>query len=294
VSATEPPTATSPLPPDTGIGAVRLVVGDLDRTSEFYERVIGLDVLGGSIDARRLGPRDGEPLVELVGRPDAPARPRGTTGLFHIAILVPSRSDLAEALSRIGARAPGALTGASDHLVSEAVYLSDPEGNGIEIYHDRPREAWTYVNGDLQMATKPLDVDGVMHSQTGPAGDVVPVDTRMGHVHLQVGDLREAEAFYHGLLGFDVVVRSYPGALFLSAGGYHQHVGLNTWAGAGAPPPPAGSRGLESFEIRLPDRDALQARVDRLLSAGVEVEVEEAGAATRDPSVNGVRLRVAA
>jgi catechol 2,3-dioxygenase len=282
---------SGPLPPDTVLGAVRLVAADVPRLTDFYQRVLGLTALESSNGVVRLGPEDGSPLVELVSDPDAPPRPPGTTGLFHLAILVPTRSDLAAALQRIVNEERSAFTGASDHLVSEALYLTDAEGNGIEIYRDRPREAWTYVDGDLQMATQPLDIDGVMHAFGGRNG--IPGDTRIGHVHLQVANLSDSETFYHGLLGFDVVVRTYPGALFVSAGGYHHHVGLNTWAGPGAPAPPPGSRGLESFELFLPDRDELDRRVDRLRSGGVEVLADDAGAATRDPAGNGLRLRVA-
>ena len=193
------------------------------------------------------------PVVELVGDPDAPPRPRGTSGLFHLAILVPGRPDLARALQRV-AEAGWRLTGASDHLVSEALYLSDPEGNGIELYRDRPREQWPVRDGVLQMDTLPLDLDGVLgelRREDASAG--MPPGTRIGHVHLNVGDLAAAEAFYSGALGFDVTVRGYPGALFVSAGGYHHHLGLNTWAGEGVPPPPSGSRGLREFEIVLPN-----------------------------------------
>ena len=230
------------------------------------------------------------PVVELVGEPDAPPRPRGTSGLFHLAILVPSRADLARALQRV-AEAGWHLTGASDHLVSEALYLSDPEDNGIEIYRDRPREEWPVRDGVLQMATLPLDLDGVLSElRREDASAAMPEGTRIGHVHLNVGDLAAAEAFYSGALGFDVTVRGYPGALFVSAGGYHHHLGLNTWAGEGAPPPPEGSRGLREFEIELPSGEALAAEEDRLSEAGFEPTREEGGVRTTDPSGNRVVL----
>jgi catechol 2,3-dioxygenase len=279
-----------PIPPETTIGPVNLTVADLDRTREFYERAIGLRALEGSAEATRLG-ADGVPVVELSGRPEAPPRPRGTTGLFHLAILVPGRADLALALRRV-TEAGWRLTGASDHLVSEALYLRDPEGNGIEIYRDRPGEEWPRVNGELQMDTLPLDPESLLGEAAGAdAGrGGMPRGTRIGHVHLQVADLAEAEAFYGGLLGFEVTIRRYPGALFLSAGGYHHHVGLNTWAGGGAPAPPAGARGLRWFGIVLPSGSDLADVGERLREAGVDVESGGGGVRVSDPSGNGVLL----
>jgi catechol 2,3-dioxygenase len=230
------------------IGRVRLRVADLDGERSYYERAIGLRALSDT----ELGV-DGATIVELIGDPDAPPAPPGSTGLFHFAILVPDRPSLARAVERVvgaGAR----FTGASDHFVSEALYLRDPEGNGIEIYRDRPRSEWQYEpSGELRMGTVALDLDSVMAELPAGADPGMPEGTVVGHVHLHVGDLRAAEEFYAGRLGLDVTVRSYPGALFLSRDGYHHHIGLNTWQGAGAPPPPPGSRGLEDFEMTLPD-----------------------------------------
>jgi catechol 2,3-dioxygenase len=277
--------------PGTAMGAVRLVVADLDGVRDFYMGAIGLTELEQRDGVVRLG-NDGSPeaIVELVGEPDAPPRPRGTSGLFHLAILVPSRADLARALQRV-AEAGWRLSGASDHLVSEALYLSDPEGNGIELYRDRPREEWPVRDGVLQMDTLPLDLDGVLSELRREDADApMPEGTRMGHVHLNVGDLTAAEAFYSGALGFDVTVRGYPGALFVSAGGYHHHLGLNTWAGEGAPAAPAGSRGLRQFEIRLPGDAQLAAEEDRLRQAGFEPAREDGGVRVRDPSGNEVVL----
>jgi catechol 2,3-dioxygenase len=273
----------------TSMGAVRLVVADLDRIRDFYRDAIGLSELPPENGTVRLG-TDGEPIIELVGEPDARPRPHGTSGLFHLAILVPSRPDLARALQRV-AEAGWRLSGASDHLVSEALYLSDPEGNGIELYRDRPREEWPVRDGAIQMDTLPLDLDGVLSElRREDANAGMPPATRIGHVHLNVGDLTAAEAFYSGALGFDVTVRGYPGALFVSAGGYHHHLGLNTWAGEGAPPPPHGSRGLLRFEIVLPSAEALAAEENRLLEAGFEPIREDDGVRVTDPSGNRVLL----
>jgi catechol 2,3-dioxygenase len=271
-------------------GAVRLRVGDLDRQHAFYERAIGLRTLGEAKGSVKLGV-DGTTVVELVSIPSASPRPPGTTGLFHLAILVPGRPALAQSLARI-AGAGGRLTGASDHLVSEALYLNDPEGNGIEIYRDRPRSEWRYDGGNLQMSTLPLDLDGLVAELPGTESQDsgMSAGTRIGHVHLNVADLEEAESFYAGLLGFEVTVRGYPGALFLSTGGYHHHLGLNTWAGAGAPAPPRDSRGLVWFELAVKDAAALDETRARLEGAGVEVDAGDDGLRTSDPSGNGVLL----
>jgi catechol 2,3-dioxygenase len=184
------------------------------------------------------------------------------------------------------------LSGASDHLVSEALYLDDPDGNGIEIYRDRPRAEWPRMGGQIQMATDRLDIDGILgelERDDRPWDGLAPATT-IGHMHLHVADLKAAEAFYHGVLGFDIIVRYGPSALFVSAGGYHHHIGLNTWAGVGAPPAPAGSAGLRYFVVRLPDQAALDAVLARVREAGVAIEPHGEGALVRDASGNGVVL----
>jgi catechol 2,3-dioxygenase len=280
--------------PATAIGSVRLTVSDLARSRDFYERAIGLSVVDQRDDGTlALGPSGGPAVVELHGDPGAPALDRRATGLFHLAILLPSRRDLALALARL-ARARWPLDGASDHLVSEALYLSDPDGNGIEIYRDRRRDEWPHRDGQLQMATNPLDLDNVL----GELGDgetvqaQVPPGTTIGHAHLQVADLGSVEEFYSGVLGFDVVVRGYPGALFVSAGGYHHHIGLNAWHSAGSGPPRPGSVGLRSFDVVLPNDEALTAVLGRVRTAGISTENADGGTLVRDPSGNAVLLRV--
>lgn len=233
------------------IGRVRLRVADLARVRDYYERTIGLRVLDENGDTVTLGAD--APLVELVGDPAAQPAPPGSTGLFHLAILVPSRPELARSIRRVvdsGER----FTGASDHFVSEALYLRDPEGNGIEIYRDRPREQWEYEpDGQLRMGTVALDIQDIVAEMPADEDSGMPDGTIMGHVHLHVSDLGEAEAFYVDRLGLDVTVRGYPGALFVSHDGYHHHVGLNTWQGAHGPAPPPGSRGLIDYELFLKD-----------------------------------------
>jgi catechol 2,3-dioxygenase len=276
----------------TRIGAVRLRVADLDALTAFYERVIGLRTLARANGLVQLGVDEGAPLVELVAGPGAPTRPVRSTGLFHLAILVPSRPELAAAVRRI--RAAGwRLTGASDHLVSEALYLNDAEGNGIEIYRDRPRDEWgRSASGELEMATLPLDLGNVLGEPVTPADrpDAMPAGTRIGHVHLQVSELGAVERFYAGSLELEVMVRSYPGALFVAAGGYHHHIGLNTWQSAGAAAPPEGALGLEHYELVLPDTEERDRLAGSLSPDAEPLELEDGVRAT-DPSGNRVLLR---
>jgi catechol 2,3-dioxygenase len=248
------------LPDATSIGAVHLIVRDLDRSVGFYERTIGFERTGSEPGIESLG-AGGSTLVVLHGEPEAPPRPPRTAGLFHFAILVPSRLELGRAVARLAASG-WRLTGASDHLVSEAVYLNDPDGIGIEIYRDRPREEWEYDGDAVRMATLPLHLDSILAELDGPedATETVAAGTRIGHVHLNVADIGDSERFYCDDIGFEVTVRGYPGALFVSAGGYHHHLGLNTWNGEGVPPPPPGAIGLERYEVLVPGgetRDAV-------------------------------------
>src|SRR3954453_5550297 len=271
-------------------GAVRLRVADLGGQREFYEQAIGLSALDLADGLARLGV-DGTPVVELSAGPEAPPRPPRTTGLFHLAILVPDRRELAAALAR-AVRAGARVSGASDHLASEALYLNDPEGNGIEIYRDRPRADWRYEGSGIQMSTLPLDIDRLLAElpEGDPGTGGMPSGTRIGHVHLNVADLDDAERFYSQLLGLDITVRAYPGALFLSTGGYHHHIGVNTWFGPGAPAPPEGARGLEWFELLVAEPRLDQVE-ERLRRAGLDVERGDAGLLTGDPSGYAVLIR---
>lgn len=246
-------TATAPLE----IGRVALTVNDLGATEDFYRQALGLERLGGDGATALLG-AGGRAFLELRGDRAARRRSSREAGLFHTAFLLPSRAALGRWL-RHAAEARVPVQGASDHLVSEAIYLADPEGNGIEVYADKPREAWPMEGGRIRMATEPLDVQGVMAEADGPWTGV-PEGTVVGHVHLQVGDLAEAEGFYHGVLGFDVVTH-YPGASFMGSGGYHHHLGANVWnsRGAGRRTP---STGLAEVEI-LADGDAHDALLAR-------------------------------
>ena len=246
------------LPDDAHIGQVSLTVRDLDRSVPFYRDVLGLTETrspreGAASTAIALGAPGGRGLIELHENTSAIPKPRRSTGLYHFAILVPSRAALGRSLRRLSDRRYP-LTGAADHLVSEAIYLDDPDGLGIEIYRDRPRAEWPARNGQLVMATDPLDLQAVFDepgAETPWTG--IEAGTVIGHVHLHVPQLDTAEQFYCGRIGFEPTVRGYPGALFVAAGGYHHHLGLNTWTGLGAPPPPENAVGLRSFSIEAGD-----------------------------------------
>jgi catechol 2,3-dioxygenase len=277
------------LPGALSLGRVRLQVSDLSRSLAFYPEVLGLFIMSEQSDEAVLGAADGTPLVELHAVPGTrPVPPRGRLGLFHFAILLPNREALGRLIAHLSAI--GARAGASDHLVSEALYLSDPDGLGIEIYSDRPRSAWRHEARQLQMATEPLDLRSLVQAAGTEAWTGMPAGTRMGHLHLHVGDINQASRFYHEALGLDRVVWNYPGALFLSAGGYHHHLGLNTWA-AGAPPAGPTDARLLSWELQLPtaaDIDAALASVD---GAGFAVERDIDGGIVQDPWGTALRLR---
>jgi catechol 2,3-dioxygenase len=237
--------------PDARIGAVHLTVTDLVRALGFYRDVVGLAVRPED-GAVALAAPGGEVLVRLTERRDLRAPSQGP-GLFHFALLVPSRAELARALAGLeAARWP--LHGASDHGVSEALYLADPDGHGIEIYADRPRETWRRVGGEIVMVTEPLDREALLAEPDDARvpWSGLPPGTVMGHVHLRVRDLDEAERFFAGELGLAVTVRNYPGARFFAAGGYHHHVGVNTWWRGRGPESGVGRVGLESFELLVP------------------------------------------
>lgn len=243
------------------IGRVRLNVRDLDKVAEFYERVLGLTRLGHSGDVITLGTST-TPLLELAGDPGLAPRNRRDAGLFHTAFLLPSRADLGRWLGfAIENEIP--LQGASDHIVSEALYLADPEGNGIEIYADRAPSQWRDASGNIYMTTEGMDARGVIDAAKGSKWTGFPEDAFIGHVHLQVGDVEKAKGFYRDVLGFDLA-SDYPGAAFFGSGGYHHHLAGNIWNSRGAGPRPANATGLASVEIITRDdatRDALRARL---------------------------------
>jgi catechol 2,3-dioxygenase len=278
--------------PQTRMGEVHLTVGDLERSLAYYREEIGLDVLDRGVGRAMLGTEE-RTLLVLVE--ESGAMPAGrSTGLYHFALLVPQRRQLASWLAH-AARDRVPMTGLSDHFVSEALYLRDPDGNGIEIYWDRPRETWEGQVGE-RMTTLPLDVDNLMSELPDPAGDEfggLPAGTVMGHVHLKVADVPEAIGFYRDVLGMGLMAQLGPAAAFLSAGGYHHHLGANTWESAGASPPPDGAAALRHFTIVLPDDRELDMTMARLSARGVPAEESGRGPLVRDPSGNAVVLAAA-
>src|SRR4051794_1529890 len=235
--------------PGARIGAVHLTITDLRRSVRFYETHLGFTVHRRDERTAWLGA--GGPDLLILSQCETAPRVRGTTGLYHFAILVPSRADLSRSLRRLVATET-IMQGAADHGVSEALYLADPDGNGIEVYRDRPRNEWPVVEGRLRMGADPLDLDALFDEGEGDAARGLAAETVIGHVHLHVSHLHESERFYVDVLGFELVQRYGPSALFVSAGGYHHHIGLNTWAGVGAPPPPPGVIGLRHFVVKMP------------------------------------------
>jgi catechol 2,3-dioxygenase len=274
------------------MGAVHLTVADLERSLAYYRESIGLTVLEEGAGRATLGADDVR-LLELVEEAGAKPAP-GRTGLFHYALLLPDRRSLALWVAH-AVRERVRLAGASDHFVSEAIYLSDPDRHGIEIYADRPRALWEGQVAE-RMGTDPLDLDGLLSELDDPAAEPFerqPAGTAMGHVHLQVAHIPPSVVFYRDRLGFGLMAEYGGQAAFLSAGGYHHHVGANTWRSGGAGPPPPGAAALRRFEIVLPDASERDALAGRIATAGVAIEDDPAGPLARDPSGNAFVLLAA-
>jgi catechol 2,3-dioxygenase len=278
------------LPAATRLGPVRLQVADLARSLAYYTRMLGLRVLSHEANVAILGAHgDDRPIVELRERSGAqPVPRRGRLGLYHYAILLPDRASLGRFLGHL--ERAGAYAGMSDHFVSEAIYLTDPDGLGIEVYADRPRSAWREQDRQLQMTTVPLDVASVLRAGLNEPWTGMPPGTVIGHVHLYVSHLVDAESFYHRALGFDKVVWSYPGALFLSAGGYHHHLGTNTWA-ANAPRAEADDARLLEWTIVVPQAADAAEAARSLGAAGDPVVETDDGWLATDPWGTVVRIR---
>ena len=277
------------LPEATHLGRVRLQVADLDRSVTFYEQVLGLRTLARTPETVSLGTHgEDREIVHLRQLRSARAVPRrGLLGLYHFAILLPGRASLGRFLAHLGEI--GAYAGMSDHFVSEAIYLTDPDGLGIEVYADRPRDAWRYDEGQLYMSTNHLNVEDVIAAAGGEKWSGMPKGTVLGHVHLYVDDIAEAEDFYHKALGFDKVVWSYPGALFLSAGGYHHHLGTNTWA-RGAPPASDEDARLLEWEIVVPTREDAREAAHHVKASGYSVKEDNGEWILTDPWGTNLRL----
>jgi catechol 2,3-dioxygenase len=271
------------------LGAVHLQVADLARSVAYYERVIGLRTISSDVATTALGARDDQaPLVVLHQREGAaPVPTRGRLGLYHFAILLPNREALGRFIAHLASI--GAYAGMSDHLVSEAVYLTDPDGLGIEVYADRPRESWRVSNNTLEMATLTLNAADLVRASRGIAWDGMPPGTRIGHVHLFVSDLDAAARFYHEGLGLDKVLLEFPGALFMSAGGYHHHLGTNTWA-AGAPRAEPGDARMLEWSVILPSAADVEATARALEGAGAAISREDGDVTAADPWGTIVRV----
>jgi len=281
------------LPEATHLGHVVLQVADLARSTDWYQDVLGLRLTEADGGRAVLGAADGVPLVELRERRGArPMVTRGRLGLFHFAILLPDRASLGRLVAHFSER--GVRAGAGDHLVSEAFYLQDPDNLGIEVYADRPRDTWRRVGRQLMMATDPVDVRGLVELAGAQPWRGMPAGTVMGHVHLHVGDIPAASAFYSDALGFDRMVWSYPGALFLGAGGYHHHLGTNVWAGSGALSPEANDVQLLEWRLVLPAESDLEQIAGSLRERGLTTTFEAPATefVVRDPW--GTMLRVSA
>lgn len=267
---------------------VNLQVSDLQRSEKFYCDLLGFHPIKKENTLELYADKNQPPLLVLTENKNAVPKPQWSTGLYHVAILFANRRELARIFKRLYNNR-WRFQGFADHGVSEALYLADPDGNGIELYADRPREQWKYRNGELVMVTEALDLDNLLselpneQEWTG-----ISEETTIGHIHLQVSDLVNAERFYHHILGFDVTARSYPGALFVAADGYHHHIGLNTWDSKGAPSPPPDAVGLLSYGIVLENNDEKDALKNRLSEANISLEKNGACLFVHDQ--DGVRI----
>lgn len=282
------------LPPQTRLGTVSLAVRDLAATTTFYSAGVGLEVISQDGGHTVLGSR-GAPLLELTSRPDLQPAPAGSAGLYHTAVLFEERTDLAAALYAAATVGVGRFTGSADHLVSLAFYFDDPEGNGVELYWDRPRDEWRWTDSEVAMDSLPLDPNRFIaefrdqeSEPTAPKGAAATI----GHVHLKVGDIPTARAFYVDTLGLEPTMASWPSALFTAAGGYHHHIGMNIWESRSAGPR-SPAHGLASFEILVPDEAALTAVAGRLEEADASFERNDTGLSIDDPWRTRITMRVA-
>lgn len=277
--------------PNTFVGQVNLKVENIQRSLTFYQNMIGFQILEQT-EKKVIFTANGKTPLLSIEQPEnvIPKQPR-TTGLYHFAILLPKRSDLAKVLEHL-VQNSYPLQGASDHLVSEALYLADPDGNGIEIYIDRPNSSWKWNNGEVAMVSDPLDVQNLLSERDSEPWLGLPTDSLIGHIHLHVSELKQSEEFYGKGLGFDIVNRYGNQALFISTGGYHHHIGLNTWNGTGAPRPSGNSVGLSSYTLIFPSEEARNKTAEQLKGIGATSQEVNGVIVTHDPSGNQVLLMV--
>ncbi|WP_340012388.1 VOC family protein [Paenibacillus sp. FSL H7-0690] len=278
------------LQPDTQIGLVQIRVSNLERSLTFYQNVVGLSVLrqtGREVEMTA----DGQNVLLILREIENARviRPNSVAGLYHFAILVPDRPSLGLVVRNL--ISSGIEVGQGDHLVSEALYIQDPDNNGIEIYRDRPKSEWKYdAEGHVMMSTDPVDVDGLLAASEGLSWNGLPAGTVIGHVHFHVGNLYKAKAFYVDLLGFELTANYGSAAMFISAGGYHHHIGLNVWAGQGAPAAPADTVGIDYFTLILTNEEERNAVVERVRQAGYAVTEVNGNPTFQDPWNIGIRL----
>ncbi len=274
--------------PHVIVGEVNIKVKKMESTVAFYETVIGLKVLSKTAERTVLTADGVTPLVTLEQPADIVPLAGRHSGLYHFALLLPARADLAVFLRHL--IETGYRFGAADHYVSEALYITDPEGNGIEIYWDRPSTVWKWDNEMVEMATLQLDAKSILAESNAPWNGL-PSGTIMGHIHLHVGDLKQAEHFYNDLLGFKTVAY-YPQAAFMSTGNYHHHIAINMWQGVGAPTPPRNMVGLNWYAVVFPNDSVRQDALSRLEASGIQVAQEADDYMTSDPAGNRIKLVV--
>jgi len=274
--------------PNTFTGEVHLNVADVDKSIRFYKEIIGFKVLEEAAGKVVLTADGKTPLLIIEQPENVTAKELRRTGLYHFALLLPERADLGKMIVHLSQN--NIALGAADHKVSEAIYLSDPDGNGIEIYIDRDSSTWDWEAGEVEMTTDPLDAQGIVAESAGQPFIGLPTETIMGHVHLHVSNLQETEKFYNAL-GFEVTSH-YPQALFMSSGKYHHHIALNMWNGVGAARPSENSVGLQSYALIYPDQITLDKTIAALNELGVKIESFKNGVITEDPSGNRIVLRV--
>lgn len=277
--------------PSIYVNEIELKVLEINRSKEFYTKIMGFKVLTEK-DKRVVLSVDGvNPMVTLVEPEDPISKPPRRTGLYHFAILLPSRKDLGLFLKHIREN-NYPIVGGAYHGVSEAVYLQDVDDNGIEIYVDIDEELWERENGEISMVTEALDFNGIMALGGGEKWQGLPKDTILGHIHLHVGDLVQAKRFYCDGLGFDLTMSMANSALFLSTAGYHHHIGLNIWHGKNAPPLPENSAGMKYFSLAFPSDEVREEKIKNLKKLGYEIIEDKGDLFTKDPSDNLIKLVV--
>ncbi|WP_410511694.1 VOC family protein [Paenibacillus sp. BR2-3] len=285
-------TATAALHQDVEIGLVQLRVSNLERSLDFYQNVVGLSILRQAGREAEMT-ADGQNVLLILREIENAKvlRRNSAAGLYHFAILVPDRPSLGLVLRNL--ISSGIHVGQGDHLVSEALYIQDPDNNGIELYRDRPKDTWKKdAEGNYIMTTDPVDVDGLLAASEDLPWKGLPAGTVIGHVHFHVGDLGKAREFYMDVLGFELTAYYGDAAMFISAGGYHHHIGLNIWAGQGAPAAPADAAGIDYFTLLLPSEEERTAVVERVRQAGYTVDETDGVPAFKDPWNIGIRLIV--